>query len=218
MALSKEDLVSGLREGLTGRSYIDKNTYTAVQLIEFIDKNVNEYGTQIRDLLSAVSKVGGNTMTVAELVAWIDYNVNALPDLIREQARHAPVYNLIRHKDTGAVYAWKQGDRPIFYHVKTSDELYFGQSAGLYGATWVDAETNLITYLRTELLRFAVDKSWVEALVPPPAPTTYTVVSGDTFSRIASKLGVTVDALKASNPQVTNINQIEIGQVLNVPK
>jgi LysM repeat protein len=29
---------------------------------------------------------------------------------------------------------------------------------------------------------------------------------------------VTVDALKAANSQVTDINNIEIGQVLNVPK
>lgn len=53
---------------------------------------------------------------------------------------------------------------------------------------------------------------------PDPGTKTYTVVSGDTFTGIASKLGVSVDALKAANPQVTDINDIAVGQVLNVPK
>jgi hypothetical protein len=48
--------------------------------------------------------------------------------------------------------------------------------------------------------------------------TTYGVVSGDTFSGIAKKHGVTVDALKAANPQVKDINQLDVGQVLVIPK
>jgi len=52
----------------------------------------------------------------------------------------------------------------------------------------------------------------------PPPPATYTVVAGDTFSGIATKLGVTSDALATANPQVVDINQISIGQVLNIPK
>jgi LysM repeat protein len=226
MALSKDDLVSGLREGLTGRSYIDKNTYTLVQFAEFIDMNVNNYGTEIRSLVKSVSKVGGNEMSVGEFAAWADYYLTTtIPALIKQEAQNAGApFKLIRHKDTGAVYAWTLGDgtRPLFWHVTSNDQLFFLQSSRLAGPEVIDAETNLITFLRNEiLLRFAVDKSGVEELVPvtpPPPPPTYTVVSGDTFSKIAAKLGVTVDALKAANPQVTNIDLINVGQVLNVPK
>jgi LysM repeat protein len=51
-------------------------------------------------------------------------------------------------------------------------------------------------------------------------PKTYTVVSGDTWSRIVSRLsvwGVTDAALTAANPSVTNKNLIRLGQVLTVP-
>lgn len=57
-----------------------------------------------------------------------------------------------------------------------------------------------------------------DAVTTPTPVETYTVVAGDTFSGIAKKLGVSVDALKAANPQVTNVDQIEVGQVLNAPK
>lgn len=46
--------------------------------------------------------------------------------------------------------------------------------------------------------------------------STYTVRAGDTFSRIASRFGLSVAQLQALNPQVTNINLIHVGQVLNV--
>ena len=48
-----------------------------------------------------------------------------------------------------------------------------------------------------------------------PAPTnTHVVASGETFSSIATKYGLTVTRLKALNPTVTNINSIRVGQVL----
>ncbi len=47
--------------------------------------------------------------------------------------------------------------------------------------------------------------------------STYTVVSGDTMYKIATRLGVTLDELIRANPQVSNPNIIQIGQVLNVP-
>lgn len=53
---------------------------------------------------------------------------------------------------------------------------------------------------------------------PTPPQETYTVVSGDTMGSIASKLGVTLDALKAANPKITNPDLIAVGDVLNVPK
>lgn len=44
----------------------------------------------------------------------------------------------------------------------------------------------------------------------------YTVVPGDTMSRIAVKLGTTLKALKAANPQIADVNKIHPGQVINV--
>ena len=44
----------------------------------------------------------------------------------------------------------------------------------------------------------------------------YTVVPGDTMSRIAVKLGTTLKALKAANPQIADMNKIHSGQVINV--
>ena len=46
--------------------------------------------------------------------------------------------------------------------------------------------------------------------------STYKVVSGDTFSKIAKKHNLSIAALKALNPSITNINFLRIGQVITV--
>jgi tyrosinase len=46
---------------------------------------------------------------------------------------------------------------------------------------------------------------------------TYVVQPGDTLSGIAQRFGVSLAALEAANPQVTNPNLIHPGQVLNIP-
>ena len=48
-------------------------------------------------------------------------------------------------------------------------------------------------------------------------PTTHTVKSGDTVSAIALRAGVTVEAIKAANPQIKDIDRIEVGQELHIP-
>ncbi|KAH7351311.1 hypothetical protein BKA65DRAFT_550273 [Rhexocercosporidium sp. MPI-PUGE-AT-0058] len=62
------------------------------------------------------------------------------------------------------------------------------------------------------------------ALVEPTATCsngtakTTTVVSGDTLNVIAKeKLGITLPALLAANPQITNPDAIAVGDVLNIP-
>ncbi|RDW64232.1 hypothetical protein BP5796_10734 [Coleophoma crateriformis] len=48
--------------------------------------------------------------------------------------------------------------------------------------------------------------------------TTYTVVAGDTLTIIAKeKLGITLPALQAANPQITDPNKIKVGDLLNIP-
>ena len=53
--------------------------------------------------------------------------------------------------------------------------------------------------------------------VNPPPPGTYVVQSGDTMTAIAKKFGVSLAALEAANPQVTNPDLIFPGQVLTIP-
>ena len=55
-------------------------------------------------------------------------------------------------------------------------------------------------------------------VAPPPSPTVYIVVRNDTFSKIARKLGVTIEVLKAANPQIKNIDKIKIGDQINIPE
>ncbi len=47
-------------------------------------------------------------------------------------------------------------------------------------------------------------------------PKTYTVVSGDTLTKIANRFGVTTTALMTAN-KITNANNIRLGQVLVIP-
>jgi hypothetical protein len=46
---------------------------------------------------------------------------------------------------------------------------------------------------------------------------TYVVVAGDTLSKIAEKLGVTVDQILLANPSIVDPNRIAVGQVINIP-
>jgi len=44
------------------------------------------------------------------------------------------------------------------------------------------------------------------------------VKKGDTISGIAAKAGVSVAAIAAANPEITNLNKITVGQTINIPK
>src|SRR5204862_8091814 len=50
----------------------------------------------------------------------------------------------------------------------------------------------------------------------PPQTGKYTIESGDTFTSIAAKFGISVQAIEAANPGV-NPNTLKIGQVINIP-
>ncbi|HKG81488.1 MAG TPA: LysM domain-containing protein, partial [Pyrinomonadaceae bacterium] len=46
---------------------------------------------------------------------------------------------------------------------------------------------------------------------------TYTVKSGDTLSRIAMRNGVSLAQLLQANPQISNPNNIKVGDIISVP-
>jgi LysM repeat protein len=47
-------------------------------------------------------------------------------------------------------------------------------------------------------------------------PVTYAVAEGDTLARIATRFGVSVDALVTTN-EISNPNQIRVGDLLVIP-
>ena len=52
---------------------------------------------------------------------------------------------------------------------------------------------------------------------PPPTGGTYVVQRGDTLGKIAARIGSSVAAILAVNPQIWNPNLIYVGQVINLP-
>ena len=50
-----------------------------------------------------------------------------------------------------------------------------------------------------------------------PIASTTTVKSGQTLSGIAAKAGVSVAAIAAANPQISNLNKISVNQKINIP-
>jgi len=53
--------------------------------------------------------------------------------------------------------------------------------------------------------------------LPAATPQTYTIRPGDSLFGIASRFGLTVEQLLAANPQITNPNLIQAGQVIVIP-
>jgi LysM repeat protein len=51
----------------------------------------------------------------------------------------------------------------------------------------------------------------------PQAQTVYTVRAGDTLAKIAARFGVSVRAILAANPRITNPDRIYIGQRIIIP-
>jgi LysM repeat protein len=52
---------------------------------------------------------------------------------------------------------------------------------------------------------------------PVATPLVYTVKSGDTLSKIATKYKVTVDKILEANPKITNANKIQPGDKITIP-
>jgi len=84
------------------------------------------------------------------------------------------------------------------------------------------AEVDTVTSATTEPAPAPAPKAPAPAVKPAANATkvtngtTYTVVKGDVFWKIAKKHNLTIDQLAKLNPQVKNINKIYVGQKLNV--
>ena len=52
---------------------------------------------------------------------------------------------------------------------------------------------------------------------PAPTPQVYVVVRGDTMSRIAKKVGLTIEEILAANPQIKNPDRIQVGDKITIP-
>ena len=99
----------------------------------------------------------------------------------------------------------------MIYTVKSGDSLY--KIARAYGVTIDDI-------VRVNGLSRPNDLSIGQNLFIPAESSpsdTYTIVSGDTMYKIANRLGITLDELIRANPQISNPNIIQIGQVINIP-
>ena len=53
--------------------------------------------------------------------------------------------------------------------------------------------------------------------IPFDLTTSYTVKEGDTGNGIATRYGITFEALMAANTQVVNWEDLQVGQVLTIP-
>ncbi|KAH9820865.1 Carbohydrate-binding module family 50 protein [Teratosphaeria destructans] len=56
-----------------------------------------------------------------------------------------------------------------------------------------------------------------DATCIPSIPLPYNVVSGDTLTKIAGEFSISLQALEGSNPQITNPDKIDVGQLITVP-
>lgn len=55
-------------------------------------------------------------------------------------------------------------------------------------------------------------------VVIEPEELTYTVEAGDLLGTIAQRFGVSLDEILAANPQITDPNTIQIGDVVTIPE
>ena len=99
----------------------------------------------------------------------------------------------------------------MIYTVKQGDTLY--KIAREYGST-IDDIVKVNGLTRPDSLVIG------QNLFIPTAENSsqqYTVISGDSMYKIANKFGITLAELINANPQISNPNIIQIGQVINIP-
>jgi LysM repeat protein len=64
----------------------------------------------------------------------------------------------------------------------------------------------------------SVNATTPPSVAPVGSPRTYRIKPGDSLARIAKKFDTTVEEILAANPQITDPNNILVGQVILVPQ
>lgn len=114
---------------------------------------------------------------------------------------------------------WDNGNGYATYVVSKGDTLKalaarFGTSMDTIGS--LNALTNYNLIYEGQWL--TVPSGVAVPVPPPPASSgTYTIQSGDTLRKIATRINSTVSDILAVNPQITDANKIYVGQVINLP-
>jgi len=96
--------------------------------------------------------------------------------------------------------------------VQDAQELFGLPRTGVLDEATQDALDNLTD----DQIAFFTSESEAMA-APTEAPVTYTTQGGDTFSKIASENTFTLDQLKDANPDITDFNNVMVGQEINLP-
>ena len=115
---------------------------------------------------------------------------------------------------TGSVFAWSQC--PTYITVQWGDTL--SGIAALCGTTINAiraANPGLGWWLYAGQTLYIPSGS--SPSYPPATGGTYVVRAGDTLGKIASRMGTSLSALLAVNPQIKNPSLIYVGQVINLP-
>jgi LysM repeat protein len=118
-------------------------------------------------------------------------------------------------------FRYKEGETVVDYRIRSGDTMSgiaakFGVSlSALEAANTQIANPALI--FPNELVHIPGAAPQVGHLTPVvPAIVTYTVQGGDTMNSIAAAHNMTLAALEAANPHVTNPNVIKVGEILNI--
>lgn len=155
-----------------------------------------------------------------EFGKWVHAGGEVLAGLVRRRVAEAKMFGNTAPKGGTAPSPTPPSPSPgkkIDYRVRAGDT--FSGIAARKGLTTaqlhkLNPQVKNINRINVgQLIHIKLKKS---ALRPAPKTTSYTVRSGDTFGGIASTHHMTVAALAKLNPQVTNINVINVGQKLKL--
>lgn len=170
-----------------------ENRVSEEQIIDYIEKVCpdRELVREIVEKVASASVMGSSLRVASGLLDWV------LEKCSGNKALLSGVLALML--SSGAVGA---------YEVKGGDTLWRlggGTNAGVQRILAVNPGMTADTVLR-EGMKIVLPSTTKQQ------PESYEVVSGDTFSGIARKFGLTVKQLKELNPRIRDINKIRAGE------
>lgn len=231
-AADVEALKRYIDEKLSVTSLVNGSQMSVKDMVAYIDNNLHTYGRSIAPLalMRAADNQGAVYAYRPGVFFWVTngtellflqtygmasqhiYESNqASCDVVKRQMLSCLPAGAVLYNDDGGQYWSEGGESYGIPDPETRDGLLAVAAArGVRVLGWPGGDVDTPG-------AFGARGGNIPRKPPPPPPTTYVVVKGDTFNAIAAKLGKSVDALAAANPQVTNRSALDIGQVLNVP-